>query len=651
MYKIGDNIISSLGFTTEENFSAVKQGISGVKHYDAGTFDLPEAFMASLIDKEKLNIEFSKISSKKDYTDLEKSSILSVFTANQEAKIDLTSDKTIFILSTTKGNVELLDMRYPICDMRQENDKSQIANRKSQIHLWHTAKIITNFFKNPNTPIVVSNACISGAAAQIAALRELKNGNFDYAIVVGVDFLSKFIISGFQSFKALSPELCRPFDKDRCGLNLGEAAATIIFSRVEMRHATSLLCGAICNDSNHISAPSRTGEGSYRALQYILSQISNLKSQISFINAHGTATPYNDAMEVNAIVRAGLEDIPVNSLKAFFGHTLGAAGVLESIISMRAMEENLVLKSLNFDEQNFDNQINISQKNHFSDKCYFVKMLSGFGGVNAALLFFCPQITQINTDKIISDSWTKKTICENPCNLWTKKTICENPCNLWTKKTICENPCNSWTEKTICENPCNLWTKKTICENPCNLWTKKEIHLSFKNTEEITDFYRSLQVDYPKFFKMDNLSKLGFLASEMIFKDDENRFSPREDVAVVCFNRSSSLDIDTQYQATIADNENYFPSPSLFVYTLPNIVTGEIAIRNKFFGETSFYICENFDAEQIFRTVSNVFSDNNINFVLAAWIECFENIFEVKMFLVTKEKTELEFLVKTLNTK
>jgi len=169
------------------------------------------------------------------------------------------------------------------------------------------------------------------------------------------------------------------------------------------------------------------------------------------------------------------------------------------------------------------------------------------------------------------------------------------------------------------------------------LFIKKQVNLSFKNSEEITEFYRSLQVDYPKFFKMDGLSKLGFLASEVIFKDDENRFTPSENTAVICFNSSSSLDIDTQYQATINNNENYFPSPSLFVYTLPNIVTGEIAIRNKFFGETSSYICKNFDEEQIFRTVRNVFSDKSINFVLAAWIESFE----VKMFLVTNEKTEI----------
>jgi 3-oxoacyl-[acyl-carrier-protein] synthase-1 len=135
---------------------------------------------------------------------------------------------------------------------------------------------------------------------------------------------------------------------------------------------------------------------------------------------------------------------------------------------------------------------------------------------------------------------------------------------------------------------------------------------------------------------MDNLSKLGFMASEMIFKDEKNRFTPREDIAVICFNRSSSLETDTQFQATIADNENYYPSPSLFVYTLPNIVAGEIAIRNKFFGETSFYILENYDLEKIMQIVQNTFSDKTLNEALVAWIECFENIFEIKMFLVSR---------------
>jgi len=175
------------------------------------------------------------------------------------------------------------------------------------------------------------------------------------------------------------------------------------------------------------------------------------------------------------------------------------------------------------------------------------------------------------------------------------------------------------------------------------MYIKKYIRLSFSSPAEITDFYRSLQIDYPKFFKMDGLSKLGFLASEMIFKDAENRFVPCENIAVICFNRSSSLDIDMQFQATISDNNNYFPSPSLFVYTLPNIVTGEIAIRNKFFGETSFYVCKEFDAKQMVRIVRNAFYDETTTAVLAAWIEHFEEKREVFMVLVENGKGDVEF--------
>ncbi|MDR1197775.1 MAG: hypothetical protein LBK94_02010 [Prevotellaceae bacterium] len=150
---------------------------------------------------------------------------------------------------------------------------------------------------------------------------------------------------------------------------------------------------------------------------------------------------------------------------------------------------------------------------------------------------------------------------------------------------------------------------------------------------------------------MDNLSKLGFLAAEHIFNactdlqsapdctpitSRREPVEPREDIAVICFNRSASLDIDTQYQKTIQDNDNYFPSPSLFVYTLPNIAAGEIAIRNKFLGETSFYVTEEFDAGQMVETVENAFSDTSINAVLLAWIECFERKVEVFMCLVDR---------------
>ncbi|MDR3365361.1 MAG: hypothetical protein LBO71_00120 [Prevotellaceae bacterium] len=153
----------------------------------------------------------------------------------------------------------------------------------------------------------------------------------------------------------------------------------------------------------------------------------------------------------------------------------------------------------------------------------------------------------------------------------------------------------------------------------------------------LTSLYRSLKIDYPKFFKMDSLSKLGFLASELILRDENPRFAPREDLAVICFNRSASLATDALHQAAIQREDSCYASPSVFVYTLPSIVTGEIAIRNKFFGETSFYVCEERSAQQIFRTVRHAFHDKATRAVLAAWVECGGETLEALMALVDTE--------------
>jgi 3-oxoacyl-[acyl-carrier-protein] synthase-1 len=180
------------------------------------------------------------------------------------------------------------------------------------------------------------------------------------------------------------------------------------------------------------------------------------------------------------------------------------------------------------------------------------------------------------------------------------------------------------------------------------MYIKNYCNITHQTTPSLTALYRSLEIDYPKFFKMDTLSKLGFLASELIFRDDKPRFVPREDLAVICFNRSSSLETDTLFQTSI-EKENYYPSPSVFVYTLPNIVTGEIAIRNKLYGETFFYLCNKFDAEQIFWTVSNAFHDNKIQSVLAAWIEVFEGVQEAFMMLIENDdKNNIPFSIEEI---
>lgn len=324
VYCIGHSILSPLGIGSQANYDAVQAGRSGLKIYSDRFADV-EPFCASLFDTPQ---EFVPLC------------VQSVEEAvsRQLSAFSLQDKETIFILSTTKGD---------------------------HLELLRPAQAIAAHFGNPNPPIVVSNACTSGVCAQITAMRLLEAGLYQHAVVVGCDLQTRFIVSGFQSFKALSPEPCTPFQPDRKGLNLGEAAATIIYSSqpsaVRVQPYWTLEAGSIHNDANHISAPSRTGEGAYRCLMDVLEGCT--PEQIRLIGVHGTATQYNDAMEQVAIERAGLQNVPKSMLKPYFGHTMGAAGVLETILCAMQMKESGVK----------------------SQESRLIKMLSGFGGVNAAI--------------------------------------------------------------------------------------------------------------------------------------------------------------------------------------------------------------------------------------------------------------------------
>lgn len=374
---IADNITSPLGFTTEENYRAVKAGGSMLRRYD-GKWGIPEPFTASLFTDE----QWGEMPGEGRFTRFERILIHSADEALHHTGVNPKSERVLFVVSTTKGNIELLDS--------VEADFS-----RERVLLGYAARMVTAYFGNPNEPLVVSNACISGLSAQIAAARALESGHYDYAVVVGAEVQSKFIISGFQSFKALSPVACKPFDKERCGLNVGEAAACMIMRRAVTHGGWCAVSGAIRNDANHISGPSRTGEGSYRALKAVLIRQAGkvscddsvLTEELAFINVHGTSTLYNDEMEATAIHRMGLSVLPVNTLKGYYGHTMGAAGILEAVLSMRAIDDHTVLATRGFDKMGVSHAINISNRNRSTNKHAFVKLLSGFGGSNAAMLY------------------------------------------------------------------------------------------------------------------------------------------------------------------------------------------------------------------------------------------------------------------------
>ena len=361
-----DNILSPIGSTTADNFDQLKKNSSGVQlHSNESITGLP--FFASLFT------DYTFFENKK-YTRFEHLLIASIDNAIENCGIPVSGTKTILIISTTKGSISLL-----------ETEKKN-AETKARMALHYSAKLVAGHFHFANEPVVVSNACISGTLALLTGKRLIQSGQFDHAVIAGADVISKFVFSGFKSFQALRP--CRPFDKSRDGINLGEGAGTIVLSSdKKFAGRIKITGGATRNDANHISGPSRTGEELSYAIKKGLEEAQLVPEDIGFISAHGTATIYNDEMEARALTLAGMQSVPVNSLKGYFGHTLGAAGIIESIVSIQSLRENTILPTRGFEEYGVYGSLNILNTLQYIPIKNVLKTASGFGGCNAVVLF------------------------------------------------------------------------------------------------------------------------------------------------------------------------------------------------------------------------------------------------------------------------
>lgn len=374
IYIASDNIITSLGYTTVANMECIKAGETGIRRWEDESLS-PLPFWASRVDDEELNHLFSAVARPEDHTRFEKLLICSVTEALQSTDLNIRDARTLFILSTTKGNIDLL------------NPVIQRFGDSKRVYLWHTAALLKRFFRLAENPIIVSNACISGILAIITGARMIRSGHYDHVVVTGADLVTEFVLSGFNSFLSLSDGPCRPFDKYRQGLSLGEGAGTIILtadpSRVNKSSGIRVGYGFSSNDANHISGPSRNGEGLY---QVIRKTVDKNDIPVDYISAHGTATPYNDEMESIAISRAGLQDVPVNSFKGYWGHTLGAAGILETIAGAFSLSENLLFATLGFSEPGTTQPLAVIRETRETRLNSCLKIASGFGGCNAAIL-------------------------------------------------------------------------------------------------------------------------------------------------------------------------------------------------------------------------------------------------------------------------
>ncbi|MEO5996799.1 MAG: beta-ketoacyl synthase N-terminal-like domain-containing protein [Chitinophagaceae bacterium] len=373
IFIVSDNIVSPVGNSSAENFSNLKKAVTGVKiQHDAALSE--QTFCASLFQK---NEPFAADATNLTYTKFERLLIVSISDALKGAGIDCRNKKTVLIISSTKGNISLLETEAPGAEL----------NKRIALHT--SAQLVADYFHFVEKPVVVSNACISGLLALLIGKRLIDSGQYENVVVAGADVISKFVLAGFQSFQAVSSEPCKPFDMERNGINLGEGAATIILSSNQKlfdKHI-QLAGGSVSNDANHISGPSRTGEELCQAIRNAFREAGVLATDIDFISAHGTATVYNDEMEAKAITLAGMQSVPVNSLKGYYGHTLGAAGLIESVISIHSLKEGLVLPSPGFNKLGVTKPVNICSTLQTGSFSNCLKTASGFGGCNAAVVF------------------------------------------------------------------------------------------------------------------------------------------------------------------------------------------------------------------------------------------------------------------------
>ena len=359
------HMASALGTGREAHLSKLTKSVSGIAQHTIGTREV----YAAAIKKESILLASAR-SKSTGFTFFESLAIHAIESVLHPFYDRDAIPEIPLFFATTKGNIDHI--------------QSYSGQSDDKLHIVESINKIQQYFSWSTQPLTICNACTSGLMALIMASRMIKMGQIDAAIVCGVDVLSEFTIEGFSALQALDPASCKPFDKDRSGINLGEGAAALLLTNESSTAKLEILGAGIANDANHISGPSRTGEGLKRAIKSAL-----LRSDyptIDFINAHGTATLYNDEMEGQAFHGLELANTPTNSFKGYWGHTLGAAGLLELGGSILSLETNTMFASAGYEDHGLTVPLAIARTTQDMALNTCLKTSSGFGGSNAAVV-------------------------------------------------------------------------------------------------------------------------------------------------------------------------------------------------------------------------------------------------------------------------
>lgn len=598
IYLTADAMISSLGFSTGECREQMLRYQSGVQPIrDSQLYS--ELFYGAKIDNDRLNL-FVAEHNLYDFSRLEQLLILSIRQTLGQSGVDVRQNDCGLIVASTKGNISRLSA---------ENETGD------ELFLSHSAERVASYFGFTTQPIVLCNACISGVSVMIVAKRLIENGRFKHVVVAGGDELSDFIVTGFHAFKSVSADVCKPYDADRDGLSLGEACGSILLTG-EKRWVTGkqpvvLLGGAITNDANHISGPSRTGEELHLAIEQALAQAGISENDRLFVNVHGTATIYNDEMESKALHLSRLSEKPVQSLKPYFGHTLGAAGVIETIICKQQLENDILFGVPGFQTIGVPYPLNIDASHRPGDLSYCLKTASGFGGCNAAIVIGKGDGAEFPFGKRGFSSRLPDQFSQLP----TKNDLLHSP---GRAKVVSRCIINT--------SGVELNGERLLVNEPGDDFP------AF-----IRKAYHSLNLAYRKFYKMDDLSKLGFITTSFLTRPVEG-FSelPPESKGIVMANCSSSLDTDIQYRRNLDAVGDREASPAIFVYTLPNVMLGEICIYWKMKGENTFFIQREFDKEFLVQYAEIAMEEQNLDYCIVGWCDLLGDNFLSEFYLMER---------------
>ncbi len=545
---LASNITSPIGLTTGEAYAAVRRGESALKVVD-GCLGVPgKACVGIFGDSSRAELRLEGLSW------FESLVIHSVREALGHTDVDPASPRTLLILgSSTAAMAELAEVpEKDGCFLAPGLAAQRVADRLGFVQ----------------EPLLVSNACISGATAQMLAARLLSAGLYDHVVVCGADVLSAFVLAGFASFKALSPVECRPFDIDRLGLNIGECAATVILSREESAAADAwyLADGCLDNDAYHVSAPIPSGDGVCRCIRKVLSP--GLKESLACVTAHGTATMFNDQMESKAIEQGGLGDIPTTAYKAFFGHTFGASSIVESLITMCSLDEGKVLPLRGFEEIGVSGKITVCTREEATDKRAFVKTQSAFGGCNGALVY-----------------------SKHPAAV---------PAPV---------PAQYAVVKSLRITPDSVLLDGTPVPHEST------------GAALLTEIFKTCLADGSRFFKMDLFSRLAYVGAGLLAKDMLSDCEP-DDIALYFFTLNGSVLADRKHLSTFSDPGAFYPSPAVFINTLPNVVLGEIAVRHTVKGETTLVMLPRRDDGRMEEIVRVTAAATRPAALLYGWVDC-----------------------------